>query len=93
MSQQIVQFRGTWLGLHRKADKMFYWIDGTPLAGQYSAWASGEPNYFQNNNESCVHTYTHPPAKLWKWNDIKCNLDEAVKHAAPVVLCRKNRYI
>ena len=71
---------GVWLGLNRKADNMFYWIDGTPLAGQYSAWASGEPNH---NYEKCVHMYN---SVLGKWNDISCNLGGP---DAPVILCQK----
>jgi len=35
---------GTWIELKRKADSKFYWIDGTPLEGHYSGWASGELN-------------------------------------------------
>jgi len=44
--QQIVTFWGAWLGLHRKpaAGNAFYWIDDTPLADHYFAWASKEPN-------------------------------------------------
>ena len=83
ITQQTVPDRGAWLGLYRKADDMFYWIDDTPLAGQYSAWASGEPN---SNNEKCGHIYK----ASGKWNDIPCNLDKGHKHSAPVVLCQKN---
>ena len=61
---------------------MFYWIDDTPLAEQYSAWADGEPNF---NYEKCGHIY-----KSGKWNDIRCNLDEVHKYSAPAVLCQKN---
>ena len=92
MRQQRVQNLGTWIGLYRKADKMFYWIDDTPLAGQYSAWASGEPNNDQNT-ENCVHTYTHLKALRGKWNDSKCNWDKANQDVATVVLCQKKRYI
>ena len=93
MKQQTVQEWGAWIGLYRKADNLFYWIDGTPLAGQYSAWARGEPNNYKNNTENCVHTYTRPLAQLGKWNDNICNVDEANKYLAPVVLCQKKRYI
>ena len=43
MKQKTVTFWGAWLGLHRNpsARDEFYWIDGTPLAGQFSAWTSG----------------------------------------------------
>ena len=64
---------------------MFYWIDGTPLAGQYSAWAEGEPKY---SPDHCVHMY-NVLDKLGKWNDFKCNLDKKDKLKAPVVLCQK----
>ena len=80
MKKETVPDWGVWLGLNRKADNMFYWIDGTPLAGQYSAWASGEPNY---NSEKCVHMYN---SVLGKWNDISCNLGGP---DAPVILCQK----
>ena len=86
INQQTVQDRGAWLGLYRKTDNMFYWIDDTPLAEQYSAWASGEPN---SNDEKCGHIYKQSD-KLGKWNDIGCNLDGAYKYSAPVVLCQKN---
>ena len=85
MHKQTGQDTGAWLGLYRKADYRFYWIDDTPLAGQYSAWNSGEPN---NLHEKCVHMY-NALDKLGKWNDASCSLDEAVKHLAPVVLCQK----
>ena len=62
---------GEWLGLYRKADDMFYWIHDSPLAGRYSAWASGDsPNF---NYEKCVHMFS-VSGTLRKWNDIKCNL-------------------
>ena len=64
---------------------MFYWIDDTPLAGQYSEWDSGELNYFY---EKCVHIFT-ALGKPGKRNDLRCSLDEADKFVAPVVLCQK----
>ena len=86
MQKQTGQDWGAWIGLYRNAsDNMFYWIDGTPLAGQYSAWAKGEPKY---STDYCVHMY-NVLDKLGKWNDFKCNLDKAFKLEAPVVLCQK----
>ena len=85
INKQTVQDRGAWLGLYRKADNTFYWIDDTALEGQYSAWASGEPN---SNYEKCGHIYK-VSYKLGKWNDIECNLDAVYKYSAPVVLCQK----
>ncbi|XP_078380212.1 C-type lectin domain family 4 member E-like isoform X2 [Oculina patagonica] len=86
--QQTVQFWGAWIGLYRKADTKFYWIDDTPLEGQYSAWASGEPNKAE---EKCVQIYagSYSPGK---WNDNCCNLSESKLTKAPVVLCQK-KYI
>ena len=77
--------RGAWLGLYRKPSAAFYWIDDTPLAGQFSAWASGEPN---DRREKCANMYAigEQPGK---WNDILCNLSDLYKSIAPVVLCQK----
>ena len=89
MKQQKVQDRGAWIGLYRKADYSFYWIDDTPLVGHYSAWDSGEPNNW-DSIENCNHMYARPLDKLGKWNDFLCNLvDSADNHEAPVVLCQK----
>ena len=88
INQQTVQDRGAWIGLYRKADhdNKFYWIDDTPLAGQYSAWASGEPN---DQAEKCVHILlTGSKKKYGKWNDNKCNLSEEDKSKSPVILCQ-----
>ena len=67
---------------------MFYWIDDTPLARQYSAWDIGEPNNWEKTNE-CVHMYARPKDRLGNWNDYLCNMDETEKYEAPVVLCQK----
>ena len=85
--QQTVTNGGAWLGLYRKADNNFYWVDDTPLGGQYSAWASGEPN---SHDEKCVHVYGKGP-KEGKWNDDSCSLaaEDANFNSAPVVLCQK----
>ena len=47
--QKTVTYYGAWLGLYRNplAGDEFYWIDGTPQAGQFSAWARGQPNHVQ----------------------------------------------
>lgn len=80
--QQKVTYYGAWLGLYRKrasAGDEFYWIDDTPLAGHFSAWANGEPN---NLNEKCVHMIASSQ-KQGRWNDIPC------EGKSPVVLCQK----
>ena len=85
MKQQTVQYWGAWIGLHRKTDTKFYWIDGTPLEGQYSAWASGEPS---NSKEECVHIYASGQ-KTGLWNDIKCVFTPQSLSVAPFILCQR----
>ena len=84
MKQKTLQIGGAWIGLYRKADDAFYWIDGTPVTGQFSAWQNGEPN----DEKKCVHIYS-----MWyasgKWNDAKCSLPDVEKIIAPVILCQK----
>ncbi|XP_078380620.1 C-type lectin domain family 6 member A-like [Oculina patagonica] len=87
MKQPTVQYWGAWIGLYRKADTKFYWIDDTPLDGQYSAWASGEPNYL---HEKCVNTnYIYSNYLPGEWFDNSCKLSEANRWRAPVILCQK----
>lgn len=81
--QKTVTPYGVWLGLYRKADNKFYWVDGTPEAGQYSAWAKGEPNSF---SEKCAHMYG-ATSRQGTWNDLSCN--RSYSHDNPVVLCQK----
>ena len=71
-----------WLGLQRKADSKFYWIDGTPLEGHYQNWNRGEPNNARWR-ENCVHMYG-TGYRVGKWNDLPCI------YAAPSVLCQKS---
>ena len=54
--QQTVQKEGAWLGRNRKtsAGNAFYWVDDTPLAGHYSAWAYGQPSRL---DEKCAQIY------------------------------------
>ncbi len=85
MKQQTVQDWGAWIGLYRKADTNFYWIDDTPLEGRYSAWASGQPSYL---HENCVHTLSGW-GRDGQWNDNSCDLSEAKRWRAPVILCQK----
>ena len=92
MKQKKVQDWGAWIGLYRKPDNASYWIDDTPLTGQYAAWADGEPN---NDYEKCVHTYTGKLTnsnQVGKWNDRVCNLPQSYMASAPVVLCQR-KYI
>ena len=88
-NQTTIKKEGAWLGLKRKssAGNAFYWIDDTPLAGHFSAWAKGEPND-SSGHEECVQIYAasyHPG----KWNDMKCSLPVSEQNRAPLVLCQK----
>ena len=89
--QNTITVLGVWLGFVRKADNKFYWIDDTPLAKGYTAWARSEPN---NVNEKCGNMFgfssIHGPGG--KWNDLSCDVDLA-KHwkYAPVILCKKKQ--
>ena len=89
MRQQKVQTWGAWIGLERRSDNAFYWIDDTPLTGQYSAWADGEPSHLY---EKCVHTFTKK-SRPGKWNDNVCDLSQSDMWKAPVVLCKTVKYI
>ena len=89
--QKTVAHLGVWLGSIRKADYKFYWIDDTPLEGQFSEWTSGEPNNHQGNglgDENCVNMFG-TGVRQGKWNDLWCNLKEWQLKNAPTVLCQK----
>ena len=81
---------GTWIGLERNAqdENKFYWVDGTPLSGQYSNWASGEPN---GNSEKCGLFWGPEASKPNKWNDAYCDFSIRVSEGKPkpLVLCQK----
>ncbi|XP_066135196.1 macrophage mannose receptor 1 [Saccopteryx bilineata] len=53
------------IGLLISLDKKFVWMDGRKV--QYVAWASGEPN-FANDDENCAVMYSNSGF----WNDINC---------------------
>ena len=70
-----------WIGLRRNtSDSKFYWVDGTPIEGNYDSWGSGEPNNY-DNNENCTHVVVHPSHPVW--NDIACEKSWAA------TLCQK----
>ena len=81
--QKTVTSHGVWLGLYRKADNKFYWVDGTPEAGQYSTWAKGEPSSF---SEKCALMYGATSLQ-GTWNDLSCN--RSYSRDNPVILCQK----
>ena len=42
--------RHGWIGLYRKADNKFYWLDDYPAEGNYQRWDDGEPS---GDRENC----------------------------------------
>ena len=59
-----------WLGMESvNRDNVFQWVDGTQVAGGFSAWAHGEPNLL--GKENCGYIYTVGPRK-GKWNNNPC---------------------
>ena len=84
LNKPNVSKEGVWLGLYRQDDD-FHWVDGAPLAGQYSAWAEGEPNN-SGNKEKCVHMFKNNNERRGKWNDRMCQSERNLKLA---VLCQK----
>jgi len=65
---------GVWIGLQRKADSKFYWVDGTPLEGHYQNWYIGEPNNYRGRREDCANVYGKQAGagKAGAWNDLPC---------------------
>ena len=86
--QKTITGLGVWLGFVRKADNKFYWIDDTPLAKGYTAWASGQPN---NVREKCGNMFGSTKGVGGQWNDLFC--DNPANHwkVAPVILCKKKQ--
>ena len=58
-----------WIGLHRKADNKFYWLDSRPLEGNFQKWGRGRPS--KNSIDNCVHLIKYHPDG--KWNDRNCS--------------------
>ena len=84
LKQKKITSIRVWLGLHRKADKKFYWVDDTLLTG-YNAWNTGEPNSF---SEKCGFMYGTGSGK-GRRNDAVCTFRSHYAKNAPVVLCQK----
>ena len=62
--------RSGWIGLYRRADRKFYWLDDRPEKGNYQKWNDGEPNY-AGGAEDCAHIIGGNYDG--KWNDIACS--------------------
>ena len=62
--------RSGWIGLNRRADGKFYWLDDRPEKGNYQKWNDGEPND-AGGSEDCSHVIGGNYDG--KWNDITCS--------------------
>ena len=82
LAQETVTEFGVWIGLYRKADNEFYWVNGQKFhEGVYRPWGGNNPDNY-NGKEGCVHVIHG------EWNDFPCDAnDEVLK--APVVVCQK----
>ena len=83
-SQNTFTIWGAWIGMERKSDGKFYWIDNTPVEGSYSIWAGGEPNN-AGGSENCVQMYGNDPLRK-TWNNFSC---EVGVNNAPVIVCQR----
>ena len=84
---------GAWIGFQRKADSKFYWVDGTSVEGQFTAWYRWEPDNF-GGNENCGHMIGKEVAISYAgmWNDLNCNAtygDVTYGENNPVIVCQK----
>ena len=68
-----------WIGLHRKADSKFYWLDSRPVEGNFQNWERRKPSDGRSNKD-CVHLKRGNTGG--KWNDLKCS------DTSPVAICQ-----
>ena len=73
--------RHGWIGLYRKADRKFYWLDDRPVEGNYQIWKYGEPSKARKN-EDCVHLIIIKGQSYRKWNNRECS------DTSPVAICQ-----
>ena len=85
MDQETLTEGKSWIGLKKNTDdQKWYWVDGTPLEGQYVNWGAGEPNNARGN-ENCVH-FDQPR----KWNDNPCEFTGSLTSRKPIIVCEKH---
>ena len=71
--------RHGWIGLYRKADSKFYWLDDRPEEGNYQNWRYGRGSKGQSN-ENCVHLMIglKQRSNYGKWYNQKCSYTSLV---------------
>ena len=65
-----------WIGMHRKADNKFYWLDSRPEKGNFKNWGKGKRSK-SPSNENCVVIIIRSE-KAGEWNDLACSDTGAV---------------
>ena len=57
------------IGLYRKANKKFYWLDGRPVAGNYQMWNNDEPSNGNAEDFGRIIGGNYDRWEKEKWND------------------------
>ena len=70
--------RSGWIGLYRKPNNKFYWLNDRPAEGDYQKWNKGEPNGGEGAKD-CWHIIGGNYDG--KWNDASCSIK------GPVAIC------
>ena len=68
-----------WIGLHRKADNKFYWLDSRLVNERFQKWGGGKPSK-RYKKEDCVHLMK--TTTDGKWNNRNCS------DTSPVAICQ-----
>ena len=61
--------RDGWIGLYRKANNKFYWLDGRPVEGNYQMWNNGGPSNGNAKDFGRIIGGNYDPWEKGKWND------------------------
>ncbi|KXJ19220.1 asialoglycoprotein receptor 2 [Exaiptasia diaphana] len=73
-----------WIGFLADTKRNFFWVDGSPLKGNFLNWAKGEPNNAFVKNEDCGSIFVDK--RNMKWNDLLCLWNRKIGYA-----CEKQR--
>ncbi|XP_078485289.1 uncharacterized protein LOC101243125 [Ciona intestinalis] len=93
---QVTEFPyAFYIGLRRfkNSSDGFMWDDGTLISSGVTYWYRGEPNYYKDQNESCVSMgyQNNMISPYFNWNDYNCGLAMRIicqrcsaRHALPI---------
>ena len=74
--------RDGWIGLYRKANNKFYWLDDRPEEGNYQKWNHGEPSNGVTEDCGRIIGGNYGNKEKGKWNDTPCS------KSSPVAICQ-----